>query len=164
MPSPDFLCEMNKVYFQLEQKRALVVRALTHRVFTLESGWYNGHYEKDKNGEYRMNYYPIPVVSVKGLCDVEIGFDSLTISTKLPRQKALEYSFETVSRFPFEAYGVENYLTDYKTDGVTIEQMRKNIKESNEKEIDFSFSLPPDLSENELYEFVKHLRRESFTY
>ncbi len=164
MLSSDFLNEMNKVYFQLEQKRAQVIHALTHRVFTLESGWYNGHYEKDKNGEYRMNHYPIPVVTVKGFCDIEIGFDSLTISTKLSRQTALEYSFEKVSRFPFEAYGVEDYLTDYKTDGVTIEQMRENIKESREKGIGFSVSLPPDLSEDELYEFVKLLRREGFFY
>ncbi len=164
MLSSDFLHEMNEVYFHLEQRRAQVIHALTHRVFTLESGWYNGHYEKDESGKYRMNYYPIPVVSVKGLCDIEIGFDSMTISTKLPRQKALEYSFEKAMRFPFEAYGVEDYLTDYKTNGVTIEQMRENIKESNEREIGFSFSLPPDLSENELYEFVKLLRREGFFY
>ncbi len=163
-PSSDFLDKLNDIYFQLELQYTRAVHALTHRVFALESGWYNGHYEKDKSGKYRMNHYPIPVVTVKGFCDIEIGFDSLTLSTKLPRQKALEYSFEKVSRFPFEAYGVEDYLTDYKTDGVTMEQMRKKLKESSEKEIGFSFSLPPDLSENELYEFVKLLRREGFTY
>ncbi len=65
-PSPDFLNKMNDIYFQLELQYTRVVHALTHRVFALESGWYNGHYEKDEKGEYRMNYCPIPVVSVKG--------------------------------------------------------------------------------------------------
>ncbi len=81
MLSSDFLHEMNEVYFHLEQRRAQVIHALTHRVFTLESGWYNGHYEKDESGKYRMNYCPIPVVTVKGFCDIEIGFDFLTLST-----------------------------------------------------------------------------------
>ena len=30
-----------------------------------------------------MDYYPIPVISIKGYCDIEIEIDEITISTKL---------------------------------------------------------------------------------
>ncbi len=42
--------ELNTAYYRLEMKQAGIVHALFHRIFELESGWYNGHYHKDDNG------------------------------------------------------------------------------------------------------------------
>lgn len=80
---------LNQVYYRLELKRAELVHALFHRTFELESGFYNGHYRKREDGSFHMDYFPIPVISVKNYCDVEIGLDSISISTKLKRSAAL---------------------------------------------------------------------------
>ena len=41
-----------------------------------------------------MDYYPIPVISVKGYCDVEISPDGISVTTKKKRNDTLDYSFE----------------------------------------------------------------------
>ena len=56
---------LNQVYYRLELKRAELTHALFHRIFELESGFYNGHYSKREDGSFYMDYYPIHVISVK---------------------------------------------------------------------------------------------------
>lgn len=93
MDTKDFLNKVNDAYYQLETKQAQITHALFNRIFEIESGWYNGHYHKGENGDWCRESYPIPVVTVKGLCDIEVSFDKITVSTKLKRAKALEYSY-----------------------------------------------------------------------
>lgn len=158
------LQEINTVYSRLESKQTALVRALPHRIFELESGWYNGHYHIDETGNWFRESYPIPVIDVKGLCDIEIPFDKITISTKLKRNAALTYSFEKFAGYEFEAYGVEDYLADFYHSGQTLLELRENIRACAEKEIGFSFVFPFDVDEEQIFEFVKLLRREGFYY
>lgn len=164
MVTKDFLNEVNAAYYQLEMKQAQIVHALFHRIFEIESGWYNGHYHKEENGDWRRESYPIPVIDVKGICDIEISFDSIVLSTKLKKDKALEYSYDKVSRYTFESFGVDDYLCDFYHSGMTIEELKTNISRSDEREIGFAFSFPFDIDGKEIFEFVKLLRREEFYY
>ena len=104
--SEELLKEINASYYHLETKQAEITHALFHRIFELESDWYNGHYHKDEDGNWIRESYPIPVVGVKGFCDIEIQFDKISISTKLKRDVALSYSYEKFAGYEFEAYGV----------------------------------------------------------
>lgn len=158
----ELLNALNTAYYRLEMKQAEIVYALSHRIFDLESGWYNGHYHKGDDGNWFRESYPIPVIGVKGFCDIEIQFDQISVSTKLKRNTALAYSFEKFSGYEFEAYGVENYLADFYHAGQTIQEMKENIRTCDEKEIGFSFVFPFDASGKEIFEFVKLLRREGF--
>ncbi len=160
----EFINELNKIYSDLERKEIQVIHALFHRIFEIESGWYGGHYHKDENGEWIRESYPIPVVSVKGICDVEISFEEISVSAKLKRKKALEYSYEKILCYQFEAFGVEDYLSDFYKTGQTVEELKKNISESDEKEIFFTFKVPDEMDEDGLYKFVKLLRAEGFYY
>lgn len=158
------LNEINTVYYRLESKQIELVNALSHRMFELESGWYNGHYHEDEAGNWFRESYPIPVIGVKGLCDIEIPFDKITISTKLKRDIALVYSFEKFTEYEFEAYGVEDYLTDFYHSGQTVQELKENIRACDEKEIGFSFVFPFDVDGKKIFEFVKLLQREGFYY
>ena len=40
----EWLNEINDAYYRLEIKNAESIHALFHRIFELESGWFNGHY------------------------------------------------------------------------------------------------------------------------
>lgn len=164
MISQELLDEMQKAYRCLELKYFQMWSGLNHRIFTLDGGWFNGHYERADGGGWVAQAYPIPVISVKGYCDVEIGFDKITVSTKCKRADALSYSFEKVKNYAFEAYGVENYLTDFYRPGQTIADMKGAIEKSDEKEIGFSFTLDWETDQEQIYEFVKLLRREGFYY
>lgn len=157
------LKEINAAYYRLEMKQAEITHALFHRIFELESGWYNGHYHKGEDENWLRESYPIPVIGVKGFCDIEIQFDKISISTKLKRDVALAYSFEKFSGYEFEAYGVENYLADFYHAGQTVLEMKENIRISDEREIGFSFVFPFDIEGKQIREFVKLLRREGFS-
>ena len=162
--SKEWLGEINRVYYELDMRRAQLCSALYHRIFDVESGWYNGHYHKDDNGNWRRESYPIPVISVKGFCDIEIQFDEITVTAKRKRTAALNYSYEKIREYPFEAYGVEDDLSNLYHEGQTIQDLKKNITESDEEEIFFSFSFPLDVDGKVIFEFVKLLRRENFYY
>ncbi|MCI9141142.1 MAG: hypothetical protein HFH87_00800 [Lachnospiraceae bacterium] len=158
------LSALNDTYYQLELKQAEIAHALSHRIFELESGWYNGHYHKDDNGNWFRESYPIPVIGVKGFCDIEIQFDEISVSTKLKRTAALTYSFDKFAGHEFEAYGVEDYLADFYHPGQTFQELKENIRACDEKEIGFSFVFPFDAEGKQIFEFVKLLRREGFFY
>lgn len=160
----EFLNKLNTAYYRLETKQAEIACALFHRIFELESGWYNGHYHKDDNGNWLCESYPIPVISVKGFCDIEIQFDGISVSTKLRRNAVLSYSFEKFAKYNFEVYGVEDYLADFYHAGQTIQEMKDNIRACDEQEIGFSFAFAFDVEGKQIFEFVKLLRREGFYY
>ena len=159
-----FLNEINDEYNKLELKEAEIFHALFHRIFDLESHWYSGHYYKDDNGKWFLTSYPIPVIDVKGFCDIEVGFDKISISTKLKREKALTYSFKKFENYELEAYGVNNYLLDFYHSGQSLRILKDNVNASDEEEIGFSFVFPFDIEGKEIFEFVKLLRREGFYY
>lgn len=164
MDTKELLNEINAAYYRLEMKQAEIAHALFHRIFEIESGWYNSHYHKNEDDEWSRESYPIPVISVNSFCDVEIHFDKITVSAKLKRHAALAYSFEKMKDYRFEAYGVEDYLEDFYHEGQTLQNLKENIHACHEKEIGFSFIFPFEIDGRQIFEFVKLLRREGFYY
>lgn len=160
----ELLNNLNTVYYRLEMKQTEIIHALSHKIFELESGWYNGHYHKGDNDNWVRESYPIPVIGVKGVCDIEIQFDTISVSTKLQRNTALTYSFEKFAGYEFEAYGVEDYLADFYHAGQTVQEMKDNIRACDEKDIGFSFMFTFEIDGKQIFEFVKLLRLEGFYY
>ena len=119
------VAELNQFYFRLRIKCAELALGLHHRIFQVEWGWFSGHYEKDGDGEYSRNDYPIPVISVKGYCDIEVNPDCVTVTAKRKRRDVLEGDFEKsfakLTAYPFEAFGVEGYLDGFYQPGMTLE-------------------------------------------
>lgn len=111
-----------------------------------------------------MDFFPIPVVTVKGLCDIEIDLDKVSVSTKLRREVALNYSYEKLSGYEFEAYGVDEYLDDFYVKGNSYSELVENIASGKEKEIGFSFMFAKDVDAREVYELVKFFIKEGFFY
>lgn len=125
---------------------------------------HNGHYHRAYDGTWVRESYPIPVLSVKNLCDIEVHFDRISLSTKLRRTVALDFSFAPVAGFPFEAYGVEDYLADLYHPGQSIQDLKENVLACNESELGFSFPLPFDSNGVQVLDLVQLLKREGFYY
>lgn len=107
-----------------------------------------------------MDFFPIPVVTVKGLCDIEIDLDKVSVLTKLRSEVALEYSYEKLSGYEFEAYGVD----DFYVKGNSYSELVENIASSKEKDTGYSFLFTNDVDAEEIYKLVKFLRKEGFFY
>ena len=155
---------LNKLYYPIHTRASEILKCFQFQDFEPVLGWYNFHFSKDENGEYQPDYFPMPVINLKGCCDIEIGFEQITVSAKLRREKALSYSFDDVKDVPFEAYGVEDYLADYYNSDMTIEQLYENIKNSAESEIGFSFVFGYDVDKDILLDHAKLLRSKGFYY
>ena len=158
--------ELNDIYRKLENRMHRIVAPFTslHKGFDCSCGYYSGHYQKNVEGKYVMDFFPIPVVAVKELCDIEIDLDKVSVSTKLRREVALNYSYEKLSAYEFEAYGVDEYLDDFYVKGNSYSELVDNIARSKEKEIGFSFLFSEDVGAEEIYKCVKFLRKEGFFY
>ena len=98
------------------------------------------------------------------MCDIEIDLDKVSVSTKLRREVALNYSYEKLSDYEFEAYGVDEYLDDFYVKGNSYSELVDNIARSKEIEIGFSFLFSEDVGAEEIYKCVKFLRKEGFFY
>ena len=158
------LAEIDAAYRALETRLETVKAAVRQAGLGYTSGWYNGHYARDGRGEFRRQAYPIPVVSVEKLCDIELGFSTLSITAKLSRARALAFPYETLPPCSFEAYGVEDYLSDYYHAGQSFEALRKNVASSDEAEIGFAFSLPVAIATDTLADFLTFLKDSGFFY
>lgn len=160
----DVIAELNQAYRRLELKGIQMLNGLHHRVFEPKISYYSGHYRRLENGSFTVDAFPIPVVEVKGYCDVEINLDCVTVTTKLRRADALAQSYEKLMKYEFEAYGVEDYTSDFYHPGMTVSELKDSIRDSYEKEIGFSVRFDFDVDGDTMYEFVKLLRREGFYY
>lgn len=152
---------LNQIYMPLYRKQRSLHGALAHRGYPVTSGFFNGHYRRTDAG-YHMEVFPIPVVSVTGLCDIEIGLDEITVSTKLPREAALSYDYDKLAARPFEAFGVVEYLNDFYLPGDSFDTFRSRMLDSHEAEIGFSFQF--SMNEEGIPEFVALLKAEGFHY
>lgn len=152
-------CRLNEIYKALDNK-AHELSNLLHCGF----GYYNGHYSRSTSGDYEMEYFPIPVLTVENLCDIEIGLNRISITTKLSRDAALSYDFEKIKTYDFEAYGVENYLDDFYITGDTMDSMIEKMMQSKEKTFFFSFYFSYEAVSDIIGEFVAFLRENGFFY
>lgn len=158
--------ELNSLYKALDTKARAFCKLFSDLdgVSNCSYGYYNGHFYKNSTGEYEMCYFPIPVVSVENLCDIEIDCDFVSVSSKLKREAALSYDYSKLEKYNFEVYGVESYLDDFYTKGQSFDTLVSNIEKSKEKEIGFSFEFSNDISSDQLYDFVMFLKKEYFYY
>lgn len=101
-----------------------------------------------------MDYFPIPVISVKGYCDIEIGVDSISVTAKLRRSKALTYDHNKLCAYSFEVYGDENYFPDLYHEGRAIQQLLDNLQASDKHEIAFSFRFGFDTDGDKIFAIV----------
>ena len=151
--------QLNEIYKKLDQK-AREISKLLNSTF----GYHNGHYCKTASGNYEKDYFPIPVISLQDLCDIEVGLEQISVTTKLTREKALSYNFEKLGSYTFEAYGVDNYLDDFYLSGSTITEMKEKIKQSKEENVFFSFYFSFDVPASQIRELVDFIRSEGFFY
>ena len=64
----------------------------------------------------------------------------------------------------FECYGIENYLLDFYTGDIKFDDLKKNIANSDEKEVGFSFVFDFNESTENIKNLLCFIKREGFYY
>ncbi|MBR3293837.1 MAG: hypothetical protein IKI69_05375 [Oscillospiraceae bacterium] len=157
--------QLNRLYRLLDEKAHEYIAEMTQLrgSFKIESGFYNGHYHKNAEGNYQLDSYPIPVISVKGLCDIEIDFDENSITSKLSKELIMSFDWNILGTVKFEVYGVDDYLRDY-GDNQSICEISKVVQNSTEKEFFISFYIPVSESGENVLKFLRKLQENGFYY
>lgn len=157
--------QLNEFYKNLDDKTNQIRNILVKNGFRVEKGYFNGHYyNKDASGNYVKDYYPIPVIEVKGLCDIEIVGSHINISTKTSIKNAIHFNYDKLSEYYYEVYGVIDYLADYYKSGEDVVKLYKNLEACNEKEIGFAFSFANYTTADRILKFMLVLRSNGFYY
>lgn len=152
------LRSLNEAYLALEARASRLLALLSPEA---RLRWYNGHYHRTVSGDWEREAYPIPVIELRGLCDIELQFSSTIVTSKLKREAALMLDFPPFASYPFEVSGVEDYLTDLCLPGQTEVSFRQALLDSTEQEVFFSFQLQ---QETDAPQFLMLLRSHSFYY
>lgn len=158
--------ELNAIYRRLDMRVHELCAPFSslHKGLAYSCGFFNGHFYKNDDGNYEMAYFPIPVISINKVCDIEVNFDVVSVSAKLKRDAAIKYDYKKLENYKFEVYGVEGYLDDFYADGQTYEELIDNIKNSTEAEIGFAFEFSSEIEADRMYKFVTFLIGEGFYY
>lgn len=130
--------------------------------YSYKIGYFNYRYYKDNNS-YDLEYYPIPVISILNICDIEIDFDQIRFVCKIKHYQALSYDYYELNEYEFDLYELDNqgsklYKSGESTDGLSFLLSKIDTKELG---ITFYFdkkNLP------DIIEFISFLDKEGFYY
>ena len=159
-----FLRQISEFYQRLLNKRFEILLAVTKRTFNVEHGLYTGNYRRTSDGKWWEEAYPIPVIEIRGVCDIEIEPDKVSVSSKLKRGAALEYPLEQLAGYEFEAYDADDFKHELYDAAQGENAFRASIRACGAKEVGFWFIFPFDTKGEQMYEFAKFLRRQGFYY
>jgi len=155
---------LNIIYQPLVKKAESIYNIVTEQYNKAFYSFYNNHFHKNEIGEYIVDYFPIPVISIENICDIEFDLDTINVTSKLTKHNTVEFDYSKLNNFKFEIYGVNDYLTDYYTNDSSLDQAIAKIGKSNETEFFFTFYFNNDTDEKALLIFLAFLQKEKFFY
>ena len=149
--------QLNSAYAALGRRASALKFALGEAGMAAGWNWYAYHSTLIE-GEYRVEEFPIPVVTVDGVCDVGFHMDEIFVEFKLTMDQVFGFDFGQIPA-PFEVYGVEDYLHNFYTEGMDMDGIAARVLASGEQEVGVSMNLPGDASTETLVKLAEDCRR-----
>ncbi len=148
---------LNGIYEPLyRQVKALRTR-LVKEGFAVTWEWHAFHSTR-RNDEYNLEYFPIPVLTVEGVCEIGLEPDHIFVEGTLAREQALGFDWASVGR-PFEVCGVEDYLDPLYGPGLSLEELPGQIAASGESAFGLRFTLPANCGAEEVLAVAADCKR-----
>lgn len=148
---------INNSYRTLHERAVNLAKLLRKLGYSVEWGYYGQHSAKVE-GEYYLEYYPIPVITVKDICDIGLDFTQVFLEGKLYSEDAQKLNIAALKGYEFEIYGIENYLVDLYFDGMSDEELHESIRESGDAEVGLSILLDGEPLTNEILDRIQLLQ------
>lgn len=149
---------LNTVYQPIYSYVHILLNLLKERAYNYTWGFYNNHTIMIERN-WAIEYYPIPVITINGLCDIGIDIDHIFIECKLGREQAISFDWNTFSMYSFEVYGVEDYLNDFYSPTLPLESISQKIMQSTESQIAIAFHFAYLEDPKVLIDFIEVLHR-----
>ena len=152
MDTWDFL---NQVYEPMFRRVQGLGRQLAIAGYTATWSWYNLHACRRGN-EYKVELFPIPVITVGNWCDVILELDSICVDAHLDNDQARKFRWGRVP-WAFEIYGIEDYTEDLYSPGMSRSELPERIAKYG-GEIGVAFSMPWESGDDEIMNIVNACR------
>ena len=149
--------QLNSAYGALGRRASALKVAVTESGQSASWNWYAYH-STLIDGEYRVEEFPIPVVTVDGVCDIGFHMDEIFVEFRLRFDQAFGFDFGLLPQ-PFEVYGAEDYLHNFYTAGMDPDGIAARIMGSGEQEVCVSLLLPGDTETDVLSALAADCRR-----
>ena len=173
-----FKARLNELYSTLTAKSQNLMKALmplVHPGLLMSMSYVIKHYIRNmyKRRETTPenatscseDNYPIPVIRLSDLCEVETYTDVISVFTRLRRRDVESFDFSLLSGYGFEAYGYDSgQLIDFSDSGGELSGIKDNILKSNTEVADFYFDFPFDADENDISALVTLLHNSGFFF
>jgi len=123
--------------------------------YNVEWGYYDRH-TVTVNGDNFLEYYPIPVLTVNGICDIAVDFLQVSIDGKLFAAEFEEkLDFAKLKSHGFECYGAENYLESLYVPGMSFEELVQIVRACGESEIGVAAAFEGEPLTKEILELMQ---------
>lgn len=174
----DFKARLNEVYRELVAKAQSLMKEFSPLVnpdMLMSMSYLIKHYIRhmykykeetlEDAARHSENHYPIPVIRLSGLCDVEIDTKVISVFTRLKRVDMLGFDFEQLKGYSFDAYGYgAGCRIDFCDGGDSLTEMKEHILSGSTEVIDFYFDFPFDTDEKEIFTLIKRLQNAGFFF
>ena len=174
----DFRAELNLFYRALTDKAQSLMKALMPLVdadLLMSMSYVIKHYIRnmykhreptpDNAASYSEDNYPIPVIRLSDLCEVEIYTDVISVFTRMKCADAENFDISCLEGYTFEAYGYDDRnLIDFSDGGATLQEIKNNILNCNTEITDFYFDFPFDADEKEIHTLIDLLHKSGFFF
>lgn len=112
-----------------------------------QMGYFSGNYIKIE-GEYALQAYPIPVITIKGKGDIGFNLDGMFFEFMLKKQTALRLDIEKISsEYAIEVYGANDCEVDFYKEGMNNEVYKNGLDKSKENGFGFAFYFDESLKD-----------------
>lgn len=139
---------LNDFYSNYDEKCKKLIKLLS-KTYKINYYYTNNYY---KNSYY--DYYPLPVIEVKDVCDVVfLDNDEVNIVCKLNKDKAIKFDYDKLKDFDYSICPISDLYDDLYEKGMSYDELNSNIKKCKDKEIVLIFIVPFDLS-NKKFESI----------
>ena len=151
---------LNAVYEPLNHRLdGLVKRMRAASERAISAGYYSGHYSRRENGRFEREAFPIPVLTVDGLCDMELHLEHTSITTKIAKADRARLTPAFLKEHRPEVYGVQDYLQDYEYQGLPWPEFQQRLRLSQEEAFFLTFAFPQDAGEEDMVDLVHVLSK-----
>jgi len=150
---------LNEIYGKVNEIMTRIQLLLGEKEITYQWGYYKNHSYRKWNGEWRVEAFPIPVISIENYGDLGIEIDSVFFEVVISRNHALDFDFHRLADTTFELYGAEMYTQDYYNQDMDLDGIRERIENSMEEAFGIQFYISFDKIEQQL-EYVLKLFQE----
>ena len=128
---------LNEIYVKINKKKKELIQALKEKGISYRWGYYSQHSVKI-NEEWITEEYPIPVITIDHISDLGIDIPHIFLEIAITREQALKFDYHKLESYPFEVYGMENYLNDFYNTSLSFTEIKDRIQKSSEVSIGIS--------------------------